>query len=648
MASDIQSTSGVSHARIVFQPSGRAGTVPLGVSLLEAARSLGVGLESICGGQQTCGKCLVFVESGYFPKHNLTSDPAHLSPPTAHEQRFRERRGLPEAARLACAAQVLGDLLVTVPPESQAQKQVVRKAATERPLDVDPAIRLSYVRLASSQVGDRSDQERVAAELAARFGLTGVTFDYPALRALPGTLHAGQGALTATVWQGREIIRVQSGYHEQPLGLAVDIGTTTLAAYLCDLRSGALLATASAMNPQVTYGDDIMSRISYATEHPRGLAQLQRLVGAAIGDLARQATAEIGRAAEDVVDVTLVGNSVMHHLVLGLDPQPLGALPFVPVAGGPVDLRAAELGLPLNPGARVHVLPLEAGFVGADNVGVLLAEEPHRRDDLSLIIDVGTNGEIVLGNRERLLCTSAATGPAFEGAQITHGMRAAPGAIERVRIDPETLAVRFKVIGQELWSDELPPEVLQARGVCGSGILEAVAELLAAGLLETNGRFSTRRETPRLVRHHGKAAFVLAEAAQSATGAPIVITQSDVRAIQLAKAALYVGAQFLMREFGVQSVDRIVLAGAFGSVLDAQRAMAIGMLPPCDPLHVFSVGNAAGDGARIALLSCTKRREAAELALRVEHITTSLDGEFQSGFVAALAFPSVANQSKPE
>lgn len=639
MAAD-SSPSSVPHARIVFQPSGRAGTVPIGISLLEAARSLGVGLESICGGQQTCGKCLVFVESGYFPKHDLTSDPAHLSPPTAQEQRFREQRGLPATARLACAAQVLGDLLITVPPESQAQRQVILKAATERSLELDPAIRLYYVQVAPPQMGNRSDQERVAAELAARFGLSSLGWAYPALSALPVALRAGQGALTATVWQGREIIRVQPGYHEAPLGLAVDIGTTTLAAYLCDLRNGALLATASAMNPQVTCGDDIMSRISYAMEHPQGLAQLQQRVVTAINDLARQATAEIGRAVEDVVDVTLVGNSVMHHLVLGLDPQPLGVLPFVPVAGGPVDLRAAELGLSLNPGARVHVLPLEAGFVGADNVGVLLAEEPHRRDELSLILDVGTNGELVLGNRERLLCTSAATGPAFEGAQITHGMRAAPGAIERVRLDPETLAVRFKVIGQELWSDELPPEALQARGVCGSGILEAVAELLAAGLLEPNGRFSARRETPRLVRYHGKAAFVLAEATQSATGAPIVITQSDVRAIQLAKAALYVGAQFLMREFGVQSVDRIVLAGAFGSVLDAQRAMAIGMLPPCDPRHVFSVGNAAGDGARIALLSCAKRREAAELALRVEHLTPSLEGEFQPAFVAALQFPA--------
>jgi len=309
-----------------------------------------------------------------------------------------------------------------------------------------------------------------------------------------------------------------------------------------------------------------------------------------------------------------------------------------------VDVAARDLGLKFNPGARVHVLPLEAGYVGADNVGVILAEEPHKQDEIVLIVDVGTNGEILLGNRERLLCTSSPTGPAFEGAQITHGMRAAPGAIERVRIDPHTMEVNIKVIGQEPWSRELPDEQVQARGICGSGILEAVAELFVAGLVLPSGKFNPKLNHPRLIRGpKGQPAFVLATADQSATGSPILLTQGDVRSVQLAKAALYVGAQLLMKERGVQQVDRIALAGAFGSLIDRQRAMIIGMIPDCPLDRVTAVGNAAGDGARIALLNKSRRVEAAQVARWTEHITSPLETEFQEQFVAAIPFPHASH-----
>ncbi|MBN1259976.1 MAG: DUF4445 domain-containing protein [Anaerolineae bacterium] len=627
------------HHKIVFQPSGRAGTVPAGISVLEAARRLGAGIEATCGGQGTCGKCVVYIESGTFSKYDVISNLDHVSPPHEAERRILEHRALPAYARLACMARVTGDLLVTVPPESQSQKQVVRKSANHRNIALDPAVRIVTLHLSVPNREDGSDRERVLAALAQQAGVTGGVFDYRALRALPDALRAGEGEITATLWNEKVVIHVQPGDESWPLGLAVDIGSTTLAAYLCDLRTGALLTTVSAMNPQVTYGDDIMSRISYAITQPGGRSRLHTLVVAAINELARQAVEGVGRAVEDVADLTLVGNSVMHHLLLDLDPGSLGQLPFLPVIRDAIDVRASDLGLQVNPGARAHVLPLEAGFVGADNVGVLLAEQPHRQDAVTLIIDVGTNGEIVLGNRQRLLCTSAATGPALEGAQITHGMRAAPGAIERVRIDPETLEARFKVIGQASWSDALPPEQLQARGICGSGIIEAVAELLTAGIISESGRFNKALATPRLIRVNGRPAYVIAEAAQTALESPIVITQSDVRAIQLAKAAIYVGARFLMQEFGVAAVDRIVLAGAFGSVIDKERAMIIGMIPDCDLDQVISVGNAAGDGARIALLNREKRREAVHLARWTQHVTPSAEGEFQEQFVAALALP---------
>jgi len=610
-----------------------------GSTLLEAARQLGTGIEAICGGHETCNKCLVRVEEGEFAKHNIHSTASHLTPMSERERHYQQNQDFPPGSRFSCTARVLGDVLVTVPEESRAQKQVILKAASGRTIDVDPIIRLYYLELNQPQMGDPADRQRIVAELANRFGLLDVEFDYPALKELSRSLHSAGGAVTLTVWDGQLVTRVQPGYHEQPVGLAVDIGSTTVAAYLCDLRTGELLATASEMNPQVTYGDDIMSRISYANEHKSGRERLHRAIIRALNELAQNAAEQAGLTAQDIVDVTLVGNSVMHHLALNLNPKPLGEVPFVPVVESSIDMKAADIGLRLHPGARLHILPLEAGFVGADNVGVILSEEPQHQDENLLIIDVGTNGELLLGNRDRLLCTSSPTGPALEGAQITHGIRAAQGAIERVRIDPETLAVRFKVIGQERWSDELPPAKVQARGICGSGIIEAVAEMFTAGVIKPNGRFALDKNASRYTEIHDAAAFIIAEADQTAGGNPIVVSQRDVRAIQLAKAALYVGARLLMRELDIKSVDRVILAGAFGSVIDPLYAMTLGMIPDCDLSRVSSAGNAAGDGARIALLNKAQRAEAARVARWVEHIDQPLEEEFQKFFIDALALP---------
>ncbi|NOZ48732.1 MAG: DUF4445 domain-containing protein [Chloroflexi bacterium] len=615
--------------------------VPEGITLLEAARRLGVGIEAICGGRESCNKCMVRVEEGMFPQYDLHSLASHLSPPGERELAFRRRGILPSGYRFSCTARVRGDVLVTVPEESRAQKQVVLKQASGRAIVVDPIVRLHYLELEPTRAGDRADRQRLLCELERRFGLSGVEFDYLALRELSETLHKADGAVTLTVWDQRLVIRVQPGYHEQPLGLAVDVGSTTLAAYLCDLRTGELLATATDMNPQVTYGDDIMSRISYANEVASGRDRLHGAVIRAINQLARNATRQVGLRVRDIVDMTMVGNSVMHHLALNLHPRSLGVAPFIPVVEDALDLKASAIGLRFHPGARLHVLPLEAGFVGADNVGVILSEQPHRQDEVMLVIDVGTNGELLLGNRERLLCTSSPTGPALEGAQITHGMRAAPGAIERIRIDPETLDVRFKVIGEERWSDELPPGKIQARGICGSGIIEAVVELFAAGVITASGRFARGLDTPHLIESDGLKAFVLVDATQSATGSPIVASQRDVRNIQLAKASLLVAAQLLMQEWGVDAVDRIVLAGAFGNVIDPAYALALGMIPPCPLDKITSAGNAAGDGACIALLNRAMRLEAAGVARWVEHVDQPLADEFQSLFMAALSFPPI-------
>jgi uncharacterized 2Fe-2S/4Fe-4S cluster protein (DUF4445 family) len=631
--------------QVVLMPSGRRGGVDPGANLLEAARGLGVEIESICGGRQTCGKCQVIVETGRYAKHAIDSDESHLSPPEQTERSYLSEHGI-TGRRLACAARVLDDVLITVPEESQARKQVIAKAATERAIEVDPAVRQVYVEVPPAHVDDaRGDWQRLQAALAEAWKLSGLAVDPEALRGLQHALRKGRWAVTVTLWKDQVVQRVEPGYAEGVHGLAVDIGTTTVVAHLCDLRTGAVLATESMMNPQVRYGEDLMSRVSYGMSEPQGVERMHRAIVRAVNELAVKATERVGLTPASILDAVLVGNTIMHHLLLGIDPVELGGTPFALATSDPVDRKARELGLDFHPAGRVHLLPCIAGHVGADHTAVLLAESPHLQDEQMLVIDVGTNAEMSLGNRRGLLCASSPTGPAFEGAQITHGQRAAPGAIERVRIDPLSLEPRIRVIGHEAWiegaeNEPLPPSA-RATGICGSGIIEVVAELYLAGALRPDGRFeeSFAARSPR-VRFAGRSGeYVLVSAEQSATGAPIVVTQSDVRAIQLAKAALYAGVKLLMARTEIRAVERIVLAGAFGSYIDPRHAMILGMIPDCALDRVHAVGNAAGDGARIALLNLSQRAEAERLARWTRHVQTATDPSFQDEFVGAIALP---------
>lgn len=633
---------------VVFMPAGRRDRVTPGQSLLEAARQVGVEIESICGGRLTCGKCKVVVEHGRFEKHNITSTPNHLTPPGEDEMALLQRLGENGDCRLACSAYVQGDVLVFVPEESRAHKQVIRKSATERVIAVNPAVRQVYVAVDEAELGEhRGDWGRLQAALAQQWELADITIDLFALRKLQETLRAGKWKVTVILWQ-REVLDVLPDYHEGIYGLAVDIGSTTIAGHLCDLRTGAILATESTMNPQVAYGEDLMSRVSYAMMHKNGLEKMHTAVIETLNKLAARAAKSAGLQSRDIHELVVVGNTTMMHIFLGINPQELGGAPFALANREAMDVKARELGLRLHKAANVHILPAEAGHVGADNVAVLLAEEPYNQDEMMLIVDVGTNAEIVLGNRERLFSASSPTGPAFEGAQISYGMRAAPGAIERVRLDPETKVARFRVIGEERWSDEWPmgeatlaaqPAHLAA-GICGSGIIEVVAELFVVGVLTPDGCFNpTLTDHPRMLWHGRKGAYILAMAEQSANGQPILVTQDDVRNIQLAKAALYAGCKLLMGRAGVERVDRILLAGAFGSYIDPQYAMILGLIPDCDLARVTAVGNAAGDGARIVLLNREKRLEAQRVAKEVRYLETAVHPDFQDEFVAALYLP---------
>ncbi len=655
--------------KVIFQPNGRGGEMPAGMSVLEAARRLGVEIESICGGHQTCGKCKVLVEEGDFAKFALRSTADNLTPPSPREQAYAAKFHFAPNARLSCACTLLGDVVIRVPEESQTRKQVVRKGAgVDRPLTVDASLRLYYVELPTPQLKDhRGDWERLRAELATVHGLADLRIDWLGLRTLQGALANPARAITVTVWQGSEVVRIQPGYHEDLYGIAVDVGTTTVAAHLCHLRTGELLATASCMNPQVPYGEDLMSRVSYAMMNADGTERMHASIIDGLNGLIGELCAAAAILPDDILEMVMVGNTTMHHLLLGVNPRELGGAPFSLVTHAALDIKARDLNLRLAPGANLHIPPCEAGHVGADNVGVLVAEAPYAQDQQLLIIDIGTNGEILLGNRERVLSASSPTGPAFEGAQIAHGMRAAPGAIERVRIDPATLAVQYRMIGNETWIEsdiaenvtdaaatldpgaarrkqraELLNPTLRAAGICGSGIIEAVAELFLAGMIAANGRF-VKLEHPRLRsglgEGGGKAEFVIAWPHETSSGQAITIHSDDIRAIQLAKAALYAGAKLLMTRMALPTVDRVVLAGGFGSYIDPLHAMILGLIPDCELAKVGAVGNAAGDGARMILLDKGKRAEAQWAARWVDYVETAVEPQFQEEFVNAIEIP---------
>ncbi|MDP3984650.1 MAG: ASKHA domain-containing protein, partial [Acidimicrobiia bacterium] len=593
--------------QIIFTPSGRRGSFPEGTMVLDAARSLGVDLDSVCGGRGICGRCQVTIGS----RPGIEAREDRLSPPGPTETDYRARRPLGEGQRLGCAALILDDVVIDVPAESQVHRQVVRKRAEVDALPVDPVVRLRYIEVAEPDLASPTgDLERVQEALAEQWQLRGLRVLSSVLSELQVALRKGQWTVTVAVREESQIVAVWPGFRDLALGMAFDVGSTTIAAHLCDLASGAVLASAGRMNPQIGFGEDLMSRVSYVMMNEGGAERLTSVVRRALDDLIGELVAETGVKRDDILELTVVGNPIMHHLVLGYDPRELGTAPFALVTTSALETPAAELGLNVHPGARVYTLPCIAGHVGADAAGAVLSEGPHRGDALQLLVDVGTNAEIVLGNKDRLLAASSPTGPAFEGAQISSGQRAAPGAIERVRVAKETLKPRFRVIGQDMWSDEPGFDRSAVTGICGSGIIEVIAELFLAGVIAADGSIVERPGSDRVVSRERTFSYVLSEEPS------IEITQNDVRAIQLAKAALHAGARLLMDHYGVDRVDQIRLAGAFGSHIDPMYAMVLGMIPDCDLNRVSAAGNAAGMGAMMALLSGVARREIEEVAQR--------------------------------
>lgn len=634
--------------RVIFQPSGRRGEIEEGKTLLEAAQSLGVDIEGLCGNKKVCGKCKVRIEEGYFEKDNIESGMSHLSPLTEAEKKHIKPEDGP-GIRLSCTAEIHGDVKVFVPERSRAGKQIVRKAAKELTIALDPAVRKYNIDLVAPTLEDMTtgDYERVLKFLEDSYGLKNLIFDYTVIKDLQNVLRKGEWKATVTVWMDREIIKIEPGFVEATYGIAVDVGTTTCVGYLTDLNTGKVVNTESMMNPQVPYGEDVMSRITYAMSNPDGLGTMQKAIIEGLNEIIEKVVSDIRKDSPNpgfvIDDMTIVFNTAMHHILLGFNPEYIGRSPFIPAVQSSLNIKARDLGIRINPASYIHVLPIEAGFVGADNVGVLIAEEPYNQDEMVLIIDIGTNGELLMGNRHKVFSTSCATGPAFEGAQIKFGMRASPGAIEKVQINPITKEPRYKVIGKDDWHTHI--KKVDAKGICGSGIIEVVAEMFKAGIIDKSGRFVMTLGTPRVRRDSGgKPEYVLAWAGETSIGTDITITQADVRALQLAKGALYTGAKLMMKKLGITRLDRVILAGAFGSHIDKEASLMLGMFPDCQIDKVYAVGNAAGDGARMALINKGKRTEASEKARWVEFLEIATDPQFEREFMQAMHIPHMKDQ----
>ena len=627
------------NARIIFTPSGREVVVAKGTTVLEAARQGGVDLDSVCAARGICGRCQVVPTLGRFPKWRMSVDAASVSPWSEREDVFAGRREMVAGRRLGCALHVLADLVVDVPAESQVHKQVVRKDLDLVGVSVDPVVDLRYVEVPAPQLGgEASDHRALAAALAGEWGLEDIVVEPLVLAHLRQVLAKDPGT-TVAVYQKRRVVAAWPGFVDRVAGVAIDVGSTTIAGYLCDLHTGDVLATAGVMNPQIRFGEDLMSRVSYAMMTDGGAGELTAAVRTAVdelvGRLARDAEIERDR----VVDIVLVGNPIMHHIYLGFDPTPLGVAPFTLATGDTVTVDGRYVDLD-PPRATVTFGPCIAGHVGADTVGAILAEGPHRGDAVQLLIDVGTNAEIVLGNRSGLFAASSPTGPALEGGEISCGMRAAAGAIERVRIDRDTLEPRFAVIGAEPWSDdpgfEAATRDLSIGGVCGSGIIEVIGEMFLAGILDAQGRIvgELTDRSEHIVAQGRTFAYVVHHGHQ-----PLMITQNDVRAVQLAKAALRAGIDLLRERSGLRHIDTVRLAGAFGSHIDPVYAMVLGLIPDGPAGSATSAGNASGVGAVRALLSAEQRKEMAAIPSLVTKIETATEPRFQDLLVAAMGFP---------
>lgn len=604
-----------------------------GRTLLEVADEMNGRIEALCGGNGLCGTCAVQVTDG--------AD--NLSPITDEERTVLSEEQLDDGYRLGCRAVVNGDASVHVPASSRSEGEIVMTEGVEMDVDLAPHVRLYRLEFDAPTLEDNvADRERVLAALERDYGTDVTEVDRLAMTDLPSRIRerADDGTLrcTAAVYDREELLSVVPETPQSAYGLAVDIGTTTLAVYLIDLKSGEVVSVSSQINPQSRHGGDIISRVQHSQE-PDGREELQSEIVEAVNESIAEVTEEADVATEEIYDAVFVGNTAMHHLFLGIDASAVAANPYVPAMQSSTAVKARELGLDVHRSAYLTWLPIIGGWVGPDFVADILAAGLLDRSETVVCIDIGTNGEIAVYDGEQAWVASAPAGPALEGAEISHGMRAKPGAIEAVSLDPETWEPTLEVI-----DDEKPI------GICGSGIVDVVAQLFLVGAINRRGRLVDPENGRGRIRETdgGDREFVLVEADASGNRSPIVVSQEDIRDIQNAKAAIQTGTSVLLSEAGVEDVDRLVMAGGFGNYLDPESAKLLGMYPPVDADRVEFLGNAAGHGAIYALLDGDARAEAERIVEEVDYVELAAWDGFHDEFMEAMYLPHRNLESYPE
>jgi len=606
---------------VIFEPIGRRIKVPRGISILEAAKKAGIGIRSECGGVGLCGKCKVII-----------TDRETVSKITETEKKYLSETEIELGYRLACCTKIIGETTVFIPSESRLGPRKIQATGFERKVELNPAVKKFSIVLTKPTLSDiRPDVERLLSTLRLLHDTAGqLDLDYMLFGKLPEILRNSNWNVTVAIWNNRKIIAIEPGNTSDKIfGVAIDIGTSKIVGHLVDLATGSTLCVESLENPQVMYGEDIITRISFASSSNDNLEILQKLVLEGVNKVIDNACSKAGVSKSQIYEIVIVGNTAMHHIFLGIQPRYLALSPFIPAVRREVNVKARELGIDVNQGAIITVLPIIAGFVGADAVADILATGIHCSKKLSLLMDIGTNTEIILGNSEDMISCSCASGPAFEGAQIKYGMKAVEGAIEKVRICSD-YEVEYETIG-----------AVKPYGICGSAMIDIVAELFKHGIINRRGRFDSKIDTPRLRKRNKTLEFVIAWKNETAMGKEITITQKDINEILLAKAAIYAGCTILMREKRVKEADieKLLIAGAFGKYLNPENAKIIGLIPDVAIDKIEFVGNSAVTGAKMTLLSVEARKETEEISRKTRYLELAANPDFKKEFINSIYIP---------